>query len=148
MCTQTSPPSLNRLPSSKSQVPEVALSAACTGPCGVSCSGSGEHRTHSAVCSRPEPPAPLLTTGSITPTRIDSICQCQSFSGFLMFDLLRRECARTVNTVCFIIILLCASATKEYYCLTRLWISSFTILCAALWLNVEQYIIYESACAR
>lgn len=62
-----------------------------------------------------------------------------------MFDLLRRECARTVNTVCFIIFLLCAAATREYYCLTRLWISSFTVLCAALWLNVEQYIIYKRA---
>lgn len=59
-------------------------------------------------------PVSLLTTGSITPARIDSICQCHSFSSFLMFDLLRGECARTVNSVCFIVILRCSSAITAH----------------------------------
>lgn len=62
----------------------------------------------------PPPSVSLLTTGSITPARIDSICQCHSFSSFLMFDLLRGECARTVNTVCFIVILRCSPAITAH----------------------------------
>lgn len=58
---------------------------------GLSCSGSGERRALSAVCFRPHPTHPSANRVSLTPARIDSICQCHSFSSFLMSDLLQRE---------------------------------------------------------
>lgn len=91
------------------------LCDACLGARGLSCSGSGEHQAHSAVCSHPHPhpPTPLLTTGSTNPARTDSICQRQSLSSFLKFDLLRQKCAKTLNTVCFPIILRSSRAARE-----------------------------------
>lgn len=47
-------------------------------------------------------PFPVLTSSRTPPptlSRVDSICQCQSLCSFLIFDLLRRIWAKTVNTI-------------------------------------------------
>lgn len=46
-------------------------------------------------------PVPVLTSGRPPPSRVDSICQCQSFCSFLIFDLLRWRWAKTVTTIFF-----------------------------------------------